>query len=63
VPPGVDARYATIALRATGGGSAVEWSVDGQRVTAARFHLRPGRHRIVARSASGALDSVTVQVD
>jgi penicillin-binding protein 1C len=63
VPPGVDARYATVALRATGGGSAVEWSVDGHRVADTRFRLRPGTHRIVARSAAGARDSVTVQVD
>src|SRR5262249_48094353 len=29
VPPGVDARYATIALRAVGSPGAVRWSVDG----------------------------------
>jgi penicillin-binding protein 1C len=64
VPPGVDGRFATIALR-TAGGSArgpVRWTVDGVRVTAARWILQPGAHRFVARSGGEEIDSVKVLV-
>jgi len=67
--PGVDPKFATIALRA--GPSAdcraprakcrVEWFVDGRRHEAARWALVPGLHRI--RAVAGAeSDEVTVEV-
>jgi penicillin-binding protein 1C len=62
--PGVDPRYATIGLRAAGGGvrpAEVRWFVDGRRLEGARFRLVAGRHRI--RAAAGRLgDEVVVEV-
>jgi hypothetical protein len=54
VPPGVEARYATVALRATGGDAsrALRWSVDGRAVSGGRWPLRPGGH--VVRAERGA---------
>ncbi len=54
VPPGVDARYATVALRAAGGRGhePVTWSVDGHTLASPRFALAPGVHVIAAHSAS-----------
>ena len=48
--PGVEARYATVALRAAGGraGASVRWIVDDMPHAAGRWNLRPGRHRIRA---------------
>ena len=50
IPPGVDGRYATLALRAAGvpPGTAVRWTLDGTPVTATRWVLAPGRHRVRA---------------
>jgi hypothetical protein len=63
VPPGVDARYATVALRASGGpGGAVRWEVDGRRVDAARIPLAPGRHVISAAGPGGVVDVVAIEV-
>jgi penicillin-binding protein 1C len=51
VPPGVESRYATIALRAVGAGDAeVRWSVDGRPHAASRWQLSRGAHVIRARS-------------
>lgn len=62
-PPGVDARYATVPLVATAAeGDAVEWFVDGRPLAAARWALETGRHVILARWHSGAVDSVRVLV-
>ena len=65
VPPGVDRRYATVALRASGGrrAVAVHWTVNGNRVVTPRLELVRGTHLIVARTATGDRDSVTVQVE
>jgi penicillin-binding protein 1C len=64
-PPGVDGRYATVALRAAGGepGTPVRWMVDGAPYREARWTLRPGRHRFRAISASGDSAEVTVTVE
>jgi penicillin-binding protein 1C len=60
VPPGVPSRYATLPLRATAA-TPVRWYVDGSEVHGARWVLRPGSHRVEARSA-GARDSVRIDV-
>jgi penicillin-binding protein 1C len=64
VPPGVDPRYATVALRAAGepGDDPVRWTVDGRAVESARWELRPGTHTIRALGASGRSAAVTIQV-
>ncbi|HEY4303739.1 MAG TPA: penicillin-binding protein 1C [Gemmatimonadaceae bacterium] len=63
-PPGVDAKYATIPLRATGPGSSrVEWVVDGQSFDGARWSLAPGSHVITAKSARGTSVSARITVD
>lgn len=63
LPPGVPARYATVALRAAGSNTAVRWFVNGQPFEAARWTLVPGVHEIRAESASGevARARITVQ--
>ncbi len=62
VPAGVDARYATVALRAAGGTSArgLRWFVDGQPHAGSRWALEPGAHRI--RAVDGRGDSASVRV-
>ena len=63
VPPGVDARYATISLRAVGGGDAgVQWSVDGRPYAASRWRLSRGEHVIHARS-DGKVAEVRIVVE
>jgi penicillin-binding protein 1C len=64
VPPGVDRRYATIALRAAGapGDEPVRWTVDGRAVRASRWQLQTGTHIIRALGASGRRAEVTIQV-
>jgi membrane carboxypeptidase/penicillin-binding protein PbpC len=49
IPPGVPARYATVALLATGA-NAVTWYVDGQPIRGTRLPLTPGSHVIRAES-------------
>ena len=65
VPPGMDPRYATIALRAGGApeDSPVQWWVDGRPTRAARWQLRSGAHafRAVARSGRVAEATITVR--
>jgi len=63
LPVGTDARYATIALRATGGdGSRVRWFVDGREWREERWRLSPGHHVIRARTLRGASDEVQIEV-
>jgi len=64
IPPGVDARYATIALRASAmpGDGAIRWFIDGRRVFESRWALRPGTHVVRAVTASGANDEVAIEV-
>ncbi len=63
--PGVESRYATVALRAAGGpsGATIHWMVDDVPYDADRWSLRPGRHRFRAISASGDSAEVTVRVE
>ena len=63
--PGVEVRYATVALRAAGGRGAtpVRWTVDDVPYASGRWSLRPGRHRFRAVSASGDSAEVTVRVE
>jgi penicillin-binding protein 1C len=65
VPPGVDARYATIALRVAGApdDAPVRWWVDGRPTRAARWQLRTGAHafRAVARSGRVAEAQISVR--
>ncbi|MFN8653618.1 MAG: penicillin-binding protein 1C [Gemmatimonadales bacterium] len=63
VPPGVDLRYSTIALRASGmSGGRVRWFVDGKATAGERWQLTPGRHTL--RAESGKLrDEVTFLVE
>jgi penicillin-binding protein 1C len=62
VPAGVEARYATVALRAAGGaaGRGIRWFVDGRPHAGGRWGLEPGPHRI--RATDGAGESVEVGV-
>jgi len=64
VPPGTDARYATIALRAAGApaGEPVRWYVDGAPVPGGRWAITPGRHVIRAQAPSGLADRVEIVV-
>ena len=62
VPPGVEARYATVALVAAGG-AGVRWTVDGREVSTPRLRLTRGRHVIRAADRMGARDQVTIHVD
>jgi hypothetical protein len=65
MPPGVDARYVTIALRAAGGttDAEVRWTVDGSPYRRTRWALQPGRHRFRAVSSAGDSAEVTVSVE
>jgi penicillin-binding protein 1C len=64
LPPGVDPRYASIALRATGVGSAaaVRWYVDGRPVATPRWVLRPGHH-VIQAAAGDDRAAVRITVD
>ena len=65
MPPGVPGRYATLPLRAAGGGAerGVHWFVDDQPVDGARWALVPGRHRIRAETAAGEEAEVGIIVE
>ena len=60
--PGVDPRYATIALRSAGSRSpgSVSWWVDGRAWRGSRLPLTPGEHLIRARTSRG--DSAEVRI-
>lgn len=60
--PGVDARYATVALRAAGAARDVRWYVDGAPVASARWPLAPGAHVVEVR-AGEARDRVRIVVE
>ncbi|HEY9480377.1 MAG TPA: hypothetical protein VIP79_09815, partial [Gemmatimonadaceae bacterium] len=62
LPPGVDPRYATIALRSAGSRSpgSVSWWVDGRTWRGSRLPLTPGEHLIRARTSRG--DSAEVRI-
>lgn len=62
VPPSVDPRYATIALRAAGGTGTVRWSVDGRTFAASRLPLVPGVH-LISAEANGLRRDVRIVVE
>ena len=64
VPPGVDPRYATIALRSVGSAdpAGVRWTVNGREVRGGRWTLAPGRFTVMARARSGEVDSIHFEV-
>jgi len=62
IPPGVDRRYATIALSAIGTDDAVRWLVDDRPITGNRWPLASGTHRIRAIAPAGQSAEVRVQV-
>jgi penicillin-binding protein 1C len=64
LPPGVESRYATIALRAAGvpPHARVTWFIDGKPVTKERWELMSGRHLFRAE-AGRASDEVEVIVE
>ncbi len=64
IPPGIDSRYATIALRASTmpGDGTIRWFIDGRRVFESRWALEPGTHVVRAVTASGASDEVLIEV-
>ncbi|HUC40734.1 MAG TPA: hypothetical protein VMR92_07845, partial [Gemmatimonadales bacterium] len=64
IPPGIDPRYATIALRAatTAADGAVHWFIDGRQVRESRWVLVPGAHLVRAVAASGASDETRIEV-
>jgi membrane carboxypeptidase/penicillin-binding protein PbpC len=63
VPPGAEARYATLALRAAGGAGRPRFFVDGRPYPAARWELRSGTHRVRAVSAGGEVAEATIRVE
>ena len=65
LPVGVDPRYATIALRASGwggGDKGIRWFVDGREWRSERWRLLPGRHTIRAVTTHGESDEVRIEV-
>ncbi len=64
IPPGVEGRYATIALRATGAphGQPLRWYVDDRPVPGGRWAIQPGRHRVRAQAGAQS-DEVEVRVE
>ncbi|MGH7536972.1 MAG: penicillin-binding transpeptidase domain-containing protein, partial [Gemmatimonadales bacterium] len=65
-PPGVPARYATVALRAAGGardGGPVRWFVDGRAQASGRWGLARGTHWIRALSPAGETAEATIRVE
>jgi hypothetical protein len=64
LPAGVDARYATIALRAEGArASAVRWFIDGKPTNARRMPLVAGTHVVRASTPTAASDEVHVTIE
>jgi len=59
IPPQIDARYATIALRAESEGP-VRWWIDGQPIHAERWVPSPGKHEIRAVSIG---DTAVVRIE
>jgi hypothetical protein len=65
VPPGVDARYATISLRAAGARdpASVRWWVDGRAWRGSRLPLTLGEHLIRASTARGESAEARIVVE
>ncbi len=63
VPPGVDRRYSTIALVASGADAGrIQWFIDGRPSSSTRFQLVTGTHTIAARAGDDSA-RVTVRVE
>ncbi|MDQ6829720.1 MAG: penicillin-binding protein 1C [Gemmatimonadota bacterium] len=63
VPPGVERRYSTVAMVATGPEAAhVRWFIDGRPTSTTRFPLVTGTHTISARTPADSA-RVTVRVE
>jgi penicillin-binding protein 1C len=64
IPPGVESRYATVALRVAGipAGRRVRWTIDGHPAPGERWQLAPGRHRVRAEAGAVA-DEVDFMVE
>jgi penicillin-binding protein 1C len=62
LPPGVDARFATIPLAAMPA-AGVTWRIDGHRFGGARWTPQPGTHVITAAWPDGRADSVVVVIE
>jgi penicillin-binding protein 1C len=64
LPAGVDARYATIALRAEGADAReVRWFIDGQPTKARRMPLIAGTHVVRASTSTASSDEVRVTIE
>jgi hypothetical protein len=64
VPTGIEARYATISLRAVGPGSAeVRWTIDGAPYQAERWPLAPGTHVFKAVTSRGDTAEARIAVE
>ncbi|MDB4909931.1 MAG: penicillin-binding protein, partial [Gemmatimonadetes bacterium] len=64
LPAGVDARFATIALRAEGADpGAVRWFIDGRPTNARRMPLIAGTHLVRASTSTAASDEVHVTIE
>ena len=66
IPAGIEARYATIALRAVGGAAGnakIRWRVDGKPFDGQRWPLAPGEHVIRAERANGESAEVRIRVE
>ncbi|MDB4948498.1 MAG: penicillin-binding protein [Gemmatimonadetes bacterium] len=61
VPAGVEARYSTLTLHATGRSAPVRWFVDGREV-GGRWSLVPGAHTVRAQAPGGETDEVRIVV-
>jgi penicillin-binding protein 1C len=65
IPPGIESRYATVALRSAGVSSPgmVRWYVDGRPVRSGRWALEPGAHTVGALAPGGRSDQVRIVVE
>ena len=64
VPAGVEARYATIPLRAAGPrASTVHWTIDGRPHPSTRWPLAAGTHTVRATTATGDTAEARIVVD
>ena len=64
LPAGVDARYATIALRAEGADArAVHWFIDGRPTRLRRMPLLPGTHTVRASAPTAESDEVRITIE
>ena len=64
IPTGVEARYATISLRAAGRGAGrVRWSIDGRPYESERWPLAIGTHVVTATAGNGDVAQARITVE